>query len=194
MIALLGTAFALDCTDPAFSGPSCSDVNLLAAMLESQTGTAYIADTGVETRFRSASLYTRFESLRAAIAASGCGEPTFADAGVYTTAGVGVGTLEQTDQDPSDLVGNFVTADIHRPSGSFTGTWGGPGVGIGGVYGALFAQYSSGGRVLADWGTAPTYVAGFWIRTVGRNGIWVNLEGTACPNSAEQDLMFWFNP
>ena len=193
MFLLLTSAFALDCSSPAFSGDSCGFVNSFALMLDDQTGSPVITDGAAQSRFRSSTLYTRFETLLAALDTSTCEPPAYLDAGTFRSNGVAFGTWEDVGvETPGDLERYQVDGVIDFANRTFQGVYANLSGPNGGEYGNFFSSFNTSGKISSQYDDPDTYQAGYWIRTAGRNGVFVNLEGGACPNSAESDLAAWF--
>lgn len=184
MIMLLATqALALDCT--TFTGESCPHVNQINDIITDINGPQVMHDNAAP-RLRPATIYGRFETLRAAVADAGCDAAFYADGGLYDGLGQGVGAWEvigdSSTNTPFDVTIDFANRTFVGFDGFTT-------------YGNVFAHFNSGGKLLSQWNAAESWVGGFWVRTYGKNGIWVAVEssGTGCPSSAEADLAAWFN-
>ncbi|MCB9690377.1 MAG: hypothetical protein H6736_01040 [Alphaproteobacteria bacterium] len=189
MLLLATTALALDCANPPFDTDACPLVNAAAEQVNSVAGTTVISDGASDLRLDTATIHARFVEILDALELAGC-----VDAGFYVDGGVyaGSGVTGQWSTPTGTASGNmFGFIDI--PGRTFRLSYDEEGdPSSGGEYGNHYAAFNTAGRLLTQYDDPEQFVAGIWMRTRGRNGVFLSIEGGFCPNSAEDDMQPWF--
>ncbi|MCB9671649.1 MAG: hypothetical protein H6734_19365 [Alphaproteobacteria bacterium] len=184
-------AVALRCEEIALLQPStcdastsdpeaCQIVDDSAAFINDQAGTDVVHEGASNARLRPSSLDGHVTVLKAALTDGGCSVSGASPisrmtSGLYTGPDLDGSVGAQRDHASGRATGRRIHADL----------------GGGGVVGDTYSSYG-GGRFVADIdGDTNRVFAGHFVRTTGRNGIWVGVEAT-CATHPGDVLDAWF--
>lgn len=182
ILLALSPAFALDCTGR--HAQTCAAVNDLAARVNAEAGGQVVHD-GAPTRLKPATIYTQLNQLRQAANSSGCRAGLGFDGwdgGIYdSAAGPWSGSWRETGGTSGDASGV-----VNYGGRAFDGDFDGDETGL---VGDRFGLFHPGGQFASNRDT--DFLMGRWIRTVGRQGVYVGLHGACDPG---QDIASDFDP
>ncbi|MCB9669358.1 MAG: hypothetical protein H6734_07810 [Alphaproteobacteria bacterium] len=188
MLLLATTAFALDCANLPFDTDACPLVNAAAERVNSAAGEVVISDGASAARLNTHTIHARFVEILDALDSRAAWTPDSTWMASYAGS-----TLTGQWSTPTGTASGDMDGFIDMPGRTFYVTYDSAIDPLGGgVYGNHYAEFNTAGRLLTQYDVPEKFVAGIWMRTRGRNGVFLSIEGGFCPNSAEDDMQPWF--